>query len=222
MASNVFSRLVPTTQGRSFYEELRRRDDDAEGRAGLLDEENLNRHFQDYDLEHAEDLEVDDSRATLGGVTDPHSRGRSSRACRDHRHRSASVAHEDDGDNDVPASLLVEHHEGNTVGTTQQPRRIVGGSQRGAVPGPSQARAQWEAAQAHQRLHNDDVFGASRRGGGLPDSLFTGMVSGSAKKKAEWRWANVSNLDNFIKDVYDYYLGCGMWCILVERVLHLV
>jgi autophagy-related protein 9 len=47
-------------------------------------------------------------------------------------------------------------------------------------------------------------------------------VSGNAKKKAEWRWANVSNLDIFIKDVYDYYVGNGMWCILVERALHLV
>lgn len=43
-----------------------------------------------------------------------------------------------------------------------------------------------------------------------------------ADKKAEWRWANVSNLDNFIRDVYDYYHGYGIWAILLERFLHLL
>lgn len=37
-----------------------------------------------------------------------------------------------------------------------------------------------------------------------------------------FRWANVSNLDVFIRDVYDYYLGAGIWCILLERLLHLL
>jgi autophagy-related protein 9 len=133
----------------------------------------------------------------------------------------AWATHDDDGDNDVPASLLVENREGDAGGTPgRSPRNKR--SRAAAIPGPSKAHAQWETAQAHQRLHSDDAFEPSRRGTGLPHSLLTGVVSGSAKKKAEWRWANVSNLDNFIKDVYDYYAGHGIWCILVERVLHLV
>lgn len=223
----MFSRLVPNSQGRSFYEELRRSDgdveDDIESQAGLLDEENLNHHFQAHDLEHVDGLGVEDSRTTLGGVTNSPSRGRGAPGARRHRDgRSDWVSNEDDGDNDVPASLLVERHEGDTEEILGQSRENRGGNQGAAIPGPSTARPQWETTQARQRLHTDNVFGSSRRGNGLPSSLFLGMVSGSDKKKAEWRWANVSNLDNFVKDVYDYYLGSGMWCILVERVLHLL
>lgn len=221
----MFSRLVPGSQGRSFYEELRRRDDDTESRAGLLDEENLNHHFQTHDLEHADGLGVDDSRTTLGGVTSPPPRARDARRGRPQNDlQSAWAQHEEDADNDVPASLLVEHEETdpNKI-LLEQARLNMGRNPVGAIPGPSTAHAQWQATQAQQRLHNDDTFlGQSRRNNGLPNSLFAGMATGSAKKKAEWRWANVSNLDIFIKDVYDYYVGHGMSCILVERVLHLL
>ncbi|KAL2135685.1 hypothetical protein VTI74DRAFT_7366 [Chaetomium olivicolor] len=223
MASNVLQRLAPTTQGRSFYEDLRRRDDDAEAQAGLLDEENLNHDFQDEDLEHAEGLRLDDSRTTLGGVASPTSRGRSRPG--DHRRkdpRSAWLQQEDEGDNEVPASLLVEHHDDDTEGIPAQTKKSKRKDKTSAIPGPLSARAQWETVQVQQRLHEDDVLAPPRRGGGLPNSLFAGTVSGNAKKKAEWRWANVSNLDNFIKDVYDYYVGHGLWCILVERITHLV
>lgn len=37
-----------------------------------------------------------------------------------------------------------------------------------------------------------------------------------------YRWANVQNLDIFIGEVYNYYLGAGLWCILLDRVLHLL
>ncbi|KAL2024822.1 hypothetical protein VTK56DRAFT_5643 [Thermocarpiscus australiensis] len=227
MASSVFSKLVPAARGsRSFYEELRAREDDPEGRAGLLDEENLSHHFQDYDLEHAEGLGVEDSRTTLGRATSPASRAHGPPGGRLDRDAgpAAWAPHEDDddNDNDVPASLLVEHHEPDTEGTSRRSRRSRGGNQAAAIPGSSKARAQWEATQARLRLHDETATGPSTRGNGLPRSLFTGTVSGGAKKKAEWRWANVSNLDNFIKEVYDYYVGAGMWCILVERILHLV
>jgi autophagy-related protein 9 len=221
MASNPFSKLVPTSQGRSFYQDLRRREED-EDRAGLLDEENLNQNFHDYDLDHARDLGVEDSRTTLGGVPSPTSRSRGRQGGRPHTgDRSAWARQEDEGDNDVPASLLVERHEVDTENLPGQSRKKRG-KQPAAVPGPPKARAQWETTQAQQRLHDDDAFGPTGRDHGLPNSLFTGLVSGNAKKKAEWRWANVSNLDIFIKDVYDYYVGNGMWCILVERALHLV
>lgn len=214
----MFSRLVPTARGRSFYEELRDQDDAYQDHAGLLDEENLNHNFQDYDLENAEGLGVDDSHAALGRRT-AGSGGQTGGRTR----RTGGLAwpmHDEDGDNDVPASLLVEHNE-DTVGTPGQQRRKHGGH-RTAVPGPSRARAQWETTQEQQRLHHDDPFAPSGRHKDAPSSFVTGVISGSAKKKAEWRWANVSNLDNFIKDVYDYYLGCGIWCVLLERVLHLL
>jgi autophagy-related protein 9 len=189
----------------------------------LLDEENLNHNFHEYDLENAEGLGVDDSHHTLGERGNPtrggqgHSRNGPRRAG-----GSAWPIHDEDGDNDVPASLLVEHHD-EPAGIHGQQRRTRGGGHRPhAIPGSSKARAQWETAQAHQRLHNDDVPGLGQRIKDAPGTFLTGVISGSAKKKAEWRWANVSNLDNFVKDVYDYYLGCGIWCIILERILHLL
>lgn len=43
----------------------------------------------------------------------------------------------------------------------------------------------------------------------------------SPKERALWKWANVENLDFFLQQVYDYYLGNGLYCIIVEKVLHL-
>ncbi|KAK0713848.1 autophagy protein Apg9-domain-containing protein [Lasiosphaeria miniovina] len=225
MASNVFSRLMPSTRGRSFYEELRGRDDTLENEehAGLLDDENLNHNFQDYDLESAQGLAVDDSRITLGGAPTSAPRGRGRLAARTHLDAGMGWAsHDDDGDNDVPASLLVERHDRDNAGGPGQPTRNQAEDPTAPIPGPSGARPQWETTQVRQRLHNDEAFNPSRSYSDAPNALLDGVISGSAKKKAEWRWANVSNLDNFIKDVYDYYQGCGMWCILTERILHLI
>lgn len=37
-----------------------------------------------------------------------------------------------------------------------------------------------------------------------------------------WRWTNVANMDDFFQRVYDYYLGKGMYCILLGRLLNLL
>lgn len=36
---------------------------------------------------------------------------------------------------------------------------------------------------------------------------------------AQWRWSNVENLDIFLREVYEYYLGKGFFCIALSRVL---
>ena len=202
MASNIFSRLAPQGQHpqRSFYEELRgrRRGDalDVEDHAAIaLDEENLNHPFHDDDLD-PDTLAVESSRVT--------------------------IEHED-GDNDVPASLLVEPHEHETLLRRGEPRAKARSSRSGAVPGNAtrRTRAQWETTQNQQRLHHDDGVGGPLDRA-RPATVMAQVASGSAKQKAMWRWVNVSNLDNFITDVYDYYQGDGLWCILLERLLHLV
>lgn len=42
------------------------------------------------------------------------------------------------------------------------------------------------------------------------------------RELAEWRWANVDNLDVFFQDVYQYYLDKGFWCILIQRILNML
>jgi len=194
-----------------------------------VDEENLKERFHDYDVDHAAGLAVDDSHLTVDSVAQASSHSRqATRVSRTHtraqgRHiGSRWFGQEDDVDNDVPASLLVESHDVDPLtnaGQRRKPQPVP--AKQKPIPGPStrKSRAQWEAAQAQQRLHHEDTFSSTKS---QPNSLATGVVSGSAKEKALWRWANVSNLDNFMRDVYQYYQGKGMWCILCERALHVV
>lgn len=230
MASNMFSRFVASGRGRSFYEDLRARDDalDTEERAGLaLDEDNLSHQFHDYDLDHAQGLGLDGSQVTANESVIREDVG--DRAARPERHSGTKwLGGDEDADNDVPGSLLVEpnvaeSHAGPQRHDHHRERRPASPATQ-PLPGPStrRSRAQWESTQAQQRLHQDEMAPSSRTGGGHPRSLMSRSVSGSPREKAMWRWVNVSNLDNFIKDVYDYYLGCGIWCILMERALHLV
>lgn len=42
------------------------------------------------------------------------------------------------------------------------------------------------------------------------------------RERALWMWANITNLDIFLQDVYDYYLGNGWYCIAMQRTLDLL
>ncbi|PHH63568.1 hypothetical protein CDD82_1884 [Ophiocordyceps australis] len=46
-------------------------------------------------------------------------------------------------------------------------------------------------------------------------------ISGG-REEALWRWANIANLDSFLRDVYDYYRGGGLLCILCSNALWLL
>lgn len=221
MADGVIARLMSGGRGaRSFYEELRGRDNvsDVDDRAGLLDEENLNQHFNDYDLENAEGLRLEDSRATVDGRI-PRGRARvSSRPPRPAATTHWGTSHDDDGDNDVPASLLVERYDRGAapLGSPGKPRSQHAGSRAHPAPGLFKGRTH------QQRPHIDQELQPPLHSNAAPSSLLTGAITGNAKKMAEWRWANITNLDSFMQDVYSYYRGSGMWCIVVERVLHLM
>lgn len=44
----------------------------------------------------------------------------------------------------------------------------------------------------------------------------------SPKERALWKWANVDNLDLFLQDAYNYYLGNGFHCIILQKVLNIL
>jgi autophagy-related protein 9 len=217
MTSNLLSRLLPSnTTGRSIYEDLRAHDEasesDLEEQAGLaIDEENLG--FHDDDLGNADAFNGEDSGITTASTaflagqpqTQSQGRGDGSRG-KPKQRRSKWIAQsprllEEDVDDDVPASLLIE------------------GDDKPAMPGPSnrETRAHWEAAQAQQQLHRND----DNTEGPQPGRQNAGPLSGGPREKAMWRWINIMNLDSFMKEVYDYYTGAGLWCITLQRALHL-
>ncbi|ROW15622.1 hypothetical protein VPNG_02017 [Cytospora leucostoma] len=227
MTSNFFSRLAPASGQRSFYEELRARNDDidVEDRAAFaLDEENLNHQFHDDDID-PETLAVENSRmTTLASDARAGRRANKPKTARAHEAEAWGLQ-DDEGDNDVPASLLVENHAPDTARRPDRPGRRDIPSKASPVPGPSTRRSQsqWETTQDQQRLHQDEPLPTNvPRNRGRPNRIVGNAMTGTAKQRAMWRWANVTNLDVFMQDVYDYYQGNGLLCILLDRFLHLV
>ena len=233
MTSNLLSRLLPANpQGRSIYDDLRAHDEesDLEEQAGLaLDEENL--RFRDDEL-GAADAFGEDSRITTESTaflpTNQHNTQAGTANVPRAKSRSRWMAQsprllEEDGDDDVPASLLIEGNEPPAPSTPTKPRPRQGNAPKRhtAIPGPSnrETRAHWEAAQAQQRLHNEEDISP---GLSQPTRHNFGPLSGSAREKAMWRWINVVNLDGFIEEVYEYYIGAGIWCIVLDKALNLL
>ncbi len=243
MASNLISRLLPPKTGSpSVYEALREHDQssdasDIEERAGMaLDEENLGSAFHDYDLDKALGdatesqigiesnafLHRSPSRQPSHGRSRPAMNGASVTRPR-WMQKSRRNMDVEEADDEVPASLLIEDEGDQAPLQAEHPPREAGRSPPvPPVPGPStrEARAQWKAAQVQQRLYQDRHEGQAPRTRVSKGNL--GLAIADPKEKALWRWANVENLDNFLKDVYDYFLGNGIWCIMLSRVLNLL
>lgn len=235
MTSNLISRLLPSnTTGRSIYDDLRAHDEesDLEEQAGLaLDEENL--RFRDDELGNAEEFGeashiTTESTAFLTGQPHQRQQAADSPVRTKSQNRSRWMAQsprllEEDPDDDVPASLLIEGNDVPLLPTTPPKPRMKQGKlpqRQPAIPGPSnrETRAHWEAAQAQHRLHAEDNTH------GIPAAARQtfGPISGSAREKAMWRWINVVNLDSFIEEVYEYYTGAGIWCIVLDKALNLL
>ena len=225
MSSDLFNRSGPSSRGtRSFYEQLRACDDDVdiEDQAGLnVDEENLRHNLNDFDTEG---LTVADTRVIMGSTAFPTKAQVPKRmAARLESSSSRSQGHEDDMDNDVPASLLFELNEHEPLPSTQRPRTPRNSRTDPTAISAGQPsktnRNQWQSGTAPHRLRPN---GAADAGPAQPRSLVAGVVLGDPREKALWRWVNTSNLDSFMRDVYDYYEGGGIWCILCSNALWLL
>ncbi|KAI4260941.1 MAG: hypothetical protein LQ352_000096 [Teloschistes flavicans] len=227
MASNVFSRFLPASVGSpSIYETLRQQDEssdqsDVEERAALaMDEENSGERFQDYDHDHpGPDIaasQIDAQTKLSTAMAGPTSTGNPLQ--RSIPLPSSSVPDADEPDDEVPQSLLIEDNE-NPVSPLKelQPPSIPS-----PLPGPvnGATRAKWRATQEQQQLYS--ITTSSRRRSTHFSPTLPGLAVADPRERAMWRWANVEDLDNFLRDVYDYFLGNGIWCILLSRLLNLL
>jgi len=240
MTSNLLSRILPAniSTGRSIYDELRAHDAasesdaDVEERAGLaLDERNL--QFHDDELANAEAFNGEDSHITTESTAflqRKQTRGADNPVTRNPRGRQPEwIAQsprllDEDGDDDVPASLLIEGHDmpgPSALGGagTQRGRTSRNKKRQAPIPGPAskENRASWETAQAEQRLHQEKIPPRPPQ-----PARHNVMLMGTPRDKAMWRWINVINLDNFLHDVYQYYTEYGIWCMILARVLSLL
>lgn len=223
----MFGRLGTASRGtRSFYEQLRAHDDndDLEQQFGNdVDEENFRQQLDDLTTD---DIGDGGSHVTTASVAFG---GHETHGKPPFGSRRGSLSrwkgHDDEIDNDVPESLLVEPNETDLHATAarEQDAQHSPRTNRRPRAGPSttRTRAQWEAATAQQPLHHEPKTTTLQQRL-QPRSLLAGRVPGGAKEKAHWRWVNTSNLDSFMRDVYDYFEGGGLWCILCTNALWLL
>ncbi|KAL8711030.1 MAG: hypothetical protein Q9220_004411 [cf. Caloplaca sp. 1 TL-2023] len=227
MASNVFSRFLPSNAGSpSIYETLRQFDEfsdqsDLEERAAMaMDEENLAESFHDYDVgDITADIAASKRSTSVRKGSEAHGKGPRSKSSQQRNSTSPShVLCTEEADDEVPQSLLIEENGMPASPLREQPPRPMSSP----VPGPAHgaARAKWRATQEQQRLHTTSPTRPSQSR--LPGGLVPGLSMANRREQAMWRWANVEDLDNFLRDVYDYFVGNGIWCILLSRLLNLL
>lgn len=244
MASGFISRLLPTrSDAQSVYDTIRQHEDDdtntdtSDGGASrdlTLDERNLDERSFNLDIEAAK-LDLEESRATAQGAEfsrrkfqDDNRRLMGSAMprvnTRSRGRKPSRLLDVEEANDEVPASLLIEGGdidvEGGQAGSSPNAE-----AHSYPVPAPRSLNRsthnQWEAVRANQRLHPVDIA-PSANVANVPGGALPGLGLAHPKDKAMWRWANVENLDNFIKDVYIYYLGNGIWSMLLSRCLSLL
>lgn len=224
MASSIISKILPASKGEpSIYETLREHDDlsferyDIEERAGMiLDEDNAESQYHDYELgETISGGQVSPSGATR--ASRPASRSPAKKGQRQkHVARSMQATELDDLNDEVPPSLLIEddgvpiplpqHHQARTPSVAREFRQ--------------EDRATWQAAQQTEALHSSDI--PPRIIQSRSDHRRSKLAAADPREDSLWMWANVENLDNFLTEIYEYFAGNGIWCITLNRILHLL
>lgn len=246
MASGFISRMLPTrSDAPSVYDTIRQHEDDdtetdtsddGRTRALTLDERNLDENSLNLDIEAAK-LYLEESHATnqsagpsirrnVDGFRSKLGNGLSKLGATSRGRKPSRLLDVEEANDEVPASLLIEGGELGGEGHHADLRSNIGASNRAPPPLRSPDRPacnQWEAVRANQRLHSADATRLTE-GVNIPGKPLPGLGLGLAhpRDKAMWRWANVENVDNYIKEVYMYYLGNGIWSILLSRCLNLL
>lgn len=242
MSSNILSRFLPPTDSPSVYEAIREHDigsdsSDIEDRAGMVAEDIHQGPFNDRELEDvladAQESQISNPSAALLGERPPQkvtdrfgppsvSRLRKPSRPRWMRRQSPSAYELDDHDEDVPQSLLVEGNDEEELRSRlPPPPQSMPSRSRTPSPHPSPQPHQphWDESRVQQHAETQSGIPVARW---FTTQQHPSLAYIDPKKKSMWRWANVEDLDNFLKDVYIYFLGNGFWSILLSRALNLL
>ncbi|KAL6239136.1 hypothetical protein BDW75DRAFT_167766 [Aspergillus navahoensis] len=249
MASNILSRFLPQS-GQSVYETIRQHDDDTdasdvEERAGLVydDDVDLGNRFSDRELEEAmADTTREESSSPNDTFLTPQVTQRTPQVGSDSRPRLRKPSdsrwmqsgprrpvhvesddQDDDHNDDVPASLLMEgQHDDDDLKMQLPPppsRHFPDPQPSHSARSPRREHIRWDDTRNQRPLHNLPLRNPPRS---LWSAGHPNMALVDPKEKAMWMWANVENLDNFLKEVYTYFLGNGIWSILLNRLLSIL
>ncbi|GAB1209389.1 autophagy protein atg9 [Aspergillus pseudonomiae] len=187
---------------------------DVEERAGLEFEDDRRTQFSDRELEEAmvhaardgiQSPSPSEPFLTQGSPQRTSGTATAKSGSRRRKHSRPRWMHQDpdDGDDDVPPSLLVEGHQDDDEMKSRlpppPPSHRHPQREHSPAPGPSSRadRARWNTTREQLPLHND-------RRGQRPGAIWSlghpNLATVDPKEKAMWLWANVENLDNFLKD----------------------
>jgi autophagy-related protein 9 len=225
MASNLLSRLLPSASDEPLEQEPlhsqnRRTSSSTDDRHDMdIDEENFGARFEAQDLnellEEASSSHVTTESRAMSPEARRHAPPGINTAARQPAWRQPATVRTAplDDDDDVPQSLLLE-------GGLDPPPNPNHGLPP-PVPGPStrHTRAQWETTRQQQMLHADDRRSGPARGWGAGRG---GQFTADPKEKALWLWVNQTDLDTYMREVYEYYVGCGIYSMLLRRTLSLL
>lgn len=91
--------------------------------------------------------------------------------------------------------------------------------------GPSPPPAQTAGMRQRQPASILPLYEETSGGAGTATASAAGrstqLKSLDPAERARWMWANVDNLDIFLQEVYAYFLGNGMWCILLTKAVNM-
>lgn len=215
MASRIVSRLLPVAEGDSVFEDGRSNAD--------MDFEPSRRAGQGGYFVSGDD----DPEAMLyeASVDRGPFRDFASPETRPLAHGSVSLAHSQpawldgqqkrrqDEEEDVPESLLLERKGKPT------PKR--GDTPKTRDAGRTRTDEQWDKMQQQHKLHSSNVLhiagNAPQRPGN--DPIASPPARPNPQANAMWTFTNASNIDAFLQEAYQYFVGHGMQSILLARFL---
>ncbi|CZT14102.1 related to Autophagy-related protein 9 [Ramularia collo-cygni] len=223
LSSRVLSRFLPVAEGDvSVYEGLRhnpsRIPPDVEAQRAGRNPARYHQPFHDEDEDDDPDAflyNVNESSPSTASPVMTQPRGQQSKGKRGRR------ADEDD---DVPESLLMELKKGgkSRTGISRGTGGVGGGMMESKL---AKAEAQWRTTQEQQGLHPSHAPRNPRAHSRSSFPASTAPPMGNRpnpQADAMWLYTNASNLDGFLLEIYQYFVGHGVWSILLSRILTLL
>lgn len=217
MTSNFISRFTGSTNpSSSIYETIRQHDQDSdasdiEERAGLSP--NSQQRYRDGFEDH------EPARAAFPTARTHSSRqptrvdkGKGVNRSRWKGAKSHALMDVEEADDDVPASLLIEDATGahRSIALPPPPSSIPDGL-------PTFEETGFANHVQDRRASNSNPQRPS-----TVTNFWGSLANQDPKEKAMFRWVNVLNLDNFLLDVYTYYICHGFWSTVLMRFFNIV
>ncbi|KIX00736.1 uncharacterized protein Z518_09801 [Rhinocladiella mackenziei CBS 650.93] len=231
MAANFVSRFTGSNNASaSIYETLRQHDEDSdasdvEERAGLVSQPPpFRRAYHDLDPNDrtSNPSRVASRQADIHaplhgqGQIPRKDKGRSMNKSK-WNHKPHKLLDVEEADDDVPASLLIDHNaDHGSISLPPPPSEMPDGLSPHREPVPSIPGQNFHSRNRPRPRRN------APNPARTDQVLWGNLASADPKEKAMFRWANVTDLDNFLLEVYTYYLCHGFWSILLVRLFNLI